>query len=29
MDKRALQELVKEVDPSEHLDEDVEDVKRF
>lgn len=26
MDKRALQELVKEVDPSEQLDEDVEDM---
>lgn len=26
LDKRALQELVKEVDPSEQLDEDVEDV---
>ena len=26
LDKRALQDLVKEVDPSEQLDEDVEDV---
>ncbi len=26
MDKKALQELVKEVDPTEQLDEDVEDV---
>lgn len=26
LDKRALQDLVKEVDPSEQLDEDVEEV---
>jgi hypothetical protein len=26
LDKRALQDLVKEVDPAEQLDEDVEDV---
>lgn len=26
LDKRALQDLVKEVDPTEQLDEDVEDV---
>jgi hypothetical protein len=29
LDKRALQELVKEVDPTEQLDEDVEDVNKF
>ena len=28
LDKRALQELVKEVDPTEQLDDDVEDVNR-
>ncbi len=27
LDKRGLQDLVKEVDPTEQLDEDVEDVK--
>lgn len=29
LDKRTLQELVKEVDPTEQLDEDVEEVNLF
>ena len=29
IDKRTLQDLVKEVDPTEQLDEDVEDVIRL
>lgn len=29
LDKRTLQELVKEVDPTEQLDEDVEEVLDF
>ena len=29
LDKRGLQDLVKEVDPTEQLDEDVEDVKWY
>jgi hypothetical protein len=29
LDKKSLQELVKEVDPTEQLDEDVEDVNFY
>jgi hypothetical protein len=29
LDKRALQDLVKEIDPNEQLDEDVEEVKYY